>query len=178
MAIKLSTFRKMRYYISEATAIVIYKSTILPILDYNDIIYNLGTELQKDKIQKIQNRALRTVFRNKTMSTFDMHDQAKVKYLAERREAHTLALMYKRSKNEYYIDSTVRVTRQAKATLLKVPKAKLYKATKAPAYLGSRSWNELPPKIREATTFLGFKLGVKYWQAHRTQLNLNITDNY
>ena len=96
IAIKLSTFRKMRYYISEATAIVIYKSTILPILDYNDIIYSLGTELQKDKMQKIQNRALRTIFRNKTLSTLEMHDQAKVKYLAERREAHTLALMYRR----------------------------------------------------------------------------------
>ena len=62
MAIKLTTFRKIRYLITTSTAFMIYKATILPLLDYNDIVYSLLNENLKKKLQSIQNRALRTVF--------------------------------------------------------------------------------------------------------------------
>jgi len=155
--LKLTSFRRMRYFISERTAILIYKATILPILDYNDIIYSLITSQLETKLQRLQNRALRTVFRGRALSVAEMHGTAKVEYLADRRDKHLLALMFTRAQNCSYIDSTERVTRRAGATLLKVPKPKTTKLAKAPVYKGSTLWNALPAQTRNSETLLGFK---------------------
>jgi hypothetical protein len=52
MAMKLNSFRKMRHCMIPSTAVLIYKSTILPIIDCNDVIYWLATHQQVSKIQK------------------------------------------------------------------------------------------------------------------------------
>ena len=44
MATKLKTFNQIRRFMSEKTAVLIYKTTILPIIDYNDIIHGVLTE--------------------------------------------------------------------------------------------------------------------------------------
>ena len=65
LALKLTTFRKIRSYMSENTVIMLYKATILPVFDYNDLVYELLTKQQQARIQKILNRALRVVSRGK-----------------------------------------------------------------------------------------------------------------
>ena len=77
---------------SEKSAITIYKSTILPIFDYNDIIYYLLSKQQLTKLQGMQNRAVRLVFMGRMLSVVDMHKLAKVEYLEQRRQAHMLGL--------------------------------------------------------------------------------------
>ena len=99
IAMKIKTFRRMRDFISENTEIQLYKALILPIIDYNDIIYDLLNKEQEIKLQRIQNRALRTVFKGKHLSTQEMHDKAQVETLAIRRKIHMLGLMYKRAKD-------------------------------------------------------------------------------
>ena len=168
LASKLISFRKMRYCMSAKTAAYIYKATILPIIDYNDIIYNLLTKQQEEKLQRVQNRALRIVFMGETLSTAVMHEKAGVDYLKQRREQHLLALMYRRSYEEEYVDNTIRVTRQSTSRLLKVPRPKTDKLTRAPVYCGSKLWNELPTRIRDIKTMLGLKNAVKYWQTNPT----------
>ena len=157
MAQKLISFRRLRACLSEETAIIIYKATILPIFDYNDIFYNMLNKQQLTKIQRLQNRALRLVFKGKIMSVAEMHERANVEYLEERRENHLLSLMYNRAKDDNYIDNTTRKTRMADAVVLKVPKARTNKLKKAPIYKGSVLWNNLPPRIRQAKTRLELK---------------------
>ena len=53
MAQKLISFRKIRKSISERTAIILYKATILPVFDYNDFYYNLLTAQQLTKMQRL-----------------------------------------------------------------------------------------------------------------------------
>ena len=53
LALKLMTFRKMGDYIIENTALLLYKRAILPMFDYNDIIYNLLTQQQEIKLQRV-----------------------------------------------------------------------------------------------------------------------------
>ena len=125
-------------------AVRVYKATILPILDYNDMIYGLLTKQQLVKLQRVQNKALRTVFWGRSLSVDDMHSEAKVEYLEKRREAHLLALMLDRSGEDRYRDSTVRNTRSAAATLLKVPHPRTNKLKKSPGYRGTTLWNDLP----------------------------------
>ena len=160
VAMKMTTFRRIRYFISEKTAIMLYKALILPIIDYNDIIYSLLTKQQLDKLQRTQNHALRTVFRGKILSVAQMHDQAKVNYLSERRNLHLLNLMYDRSLESEYIDNRPRITRQGDATLLNVPHPKTRKLEAAPIYMGSVKWNELPPRVRKSDTKIHFKYAI------------------
>ena len=157
VAMKMTTFRRIRYFISEKTAIMLYKSLILPIIDYNDIIYSLLTKHQLEKLQRMQNRALRTVFRGKILTVDQMHWQANVSKLMDRRTEHLLNLMYDRAQEPYYLDHTARKTRQGGAVLLMVPRPKTHKLDVAPKYMGSVKWNDLPVKLRSSSTKLHFK---------------------
>lgn len=150
IAVKLTTFRKIRNYMSENTAAKIYKATILPIIDYNDIIYMLLSKQQQVKLQRIQNRALRTVFKGKKLSILDMHEKAGLDYLEDRRELHLLTLMFDRTQDQAYIEIAPRSTRSADAVMLRTPKPCTSKLAKAPIYMGSKMWNELPIRMRKS----------------------------
>ena len=173
LATKMNSFRKMRYCMSEKTAIYIYKATILPIIDYNDIIYGLMTSQQQTKLQRIQNRALRIVFWGKSLSVDEMHTKAGLSVLAVRQEIHLLSLMYKRSLDTTYLDQTPRITHRGGGKTLKVPKPKTNKLLKAPIYKGSTQWNELPIRIREATSFIALKNMVRFHLTGPTLPNPN-----
>ena len=157
MAQKLISFRKIRMSISERTAIILYKATILPIFYYNDLIYNLLTNQQQTKLQRLQNRALRVVFHNKKFTVAEMHTRAKIETLQHRRENHLLSLMFMRATDARYIDTTVRRTRRADAVMLEVPRAHTAKFERAPLVMGSKMWNDLPVVVRRAKTKLQLK---------------------
>ena len=169
IAQKLTSFRKIRKCMSERTAITIYKATILPIFYYNDIIYQLLNRQQITKLQRIQNRALRMVFGGRVLSVAEMHNTAGVEYLENRREAHLLALMFNRSKDTKYTDSSERITRRADATLLKVPRSTNNKYTNSPVVKGSGLWNQLPVELRQCETKFAFKV---LYRKHRSGLPL------
>ena len=105
-------------------AIILFKATIMPIFDYNDVFYSLLTQQQLIKMQRLQNRALRLVFRGRALSVKEMHNRANVELLEQRREAHLLALMFGRTRDLTYRDDTNRVTRMAGAEVVKVPTKK------------------------------------------------------
>ena len=163
LAIKMTTFRKIRSCMSVKTAILIYKATILPIMDYNDLIYNFLNKQQQQKLQRAQNRALRIVFRGNNFSVAEMHERAGLDQLEMRREFHLLTMMYSRAKDENYIDNTLRQTRRAEAVLLSVPRPHTNKLTNAPVYKGATAWNKLPVTIRQSKTDLTFKNRVKLY---------------
>lgn len=164
VAMKMTTFRKIRYCLSENSAKQIYKATILPILDYNDVVYSLITGQQENKLQRIQNNALRIVFKGKILSVQDMHERAGIEFLKIRRETHLMALMYGRAQDSRYLDQTERKTRQATAALLKTPRPRSNKLARAPVCMGSTLWNQLPTKIRQAETKLKFR---NLYRSHR-----------
>ena len=58
---KLYIFRKIRRFISQATAIIVYKQMILPFLEYCSILFNSGKRLKIDKIDKIQSKCIRII---------------------------------------------------------------------------------------------------------------------
>ena len=174
LALKLNSLRRIRRSVSERSAITIYKATILPIFDYNDIIYHLLTKQQLTKLQRMQNRALRLVFMGRTLSVADMHELAKVEYLEQRREAHLMGLMFNRTRDPMYRDDPTRVTRQGDAVLLKVPKANTTKFMAAPIFKGSTTWNRLPVEVRQVESRYALKIMHK---RHTAGLPLTHGDN-
>ena len=55
---KLSYFRTIRKFINDSTALTIYKSTILPVIEYADFVYDHGIKYINKKIQSFQNQGL------------------------------------------------------------------------------------------------------------------------
>ena len=57
----VSIVSRIRNIINKEQAVIIYKSKILPYFDYGDIFYNKTYSRTLDKLQKLQNRAMRLV---------------------------------------------------------------------------------------------------------------------
>ena len=51
----------MRRYISERTALLIYKVMIMPHYDYVDFVIDSATKYKTDKLERIHKRAIRTI---------------------------------------------------------------------------------------------------------------------
>ena len=56
---KLYIFRKIRRFISQETAIIVYKQMILPLLEYCSILFNSGKKIKLDKIDRVQSKCTR-----------------------------------------------------------------------------------------------------------------------
>ena len=59
VAHKLYLLSRIRRYITKGQAITIYKSKVAPYFDYGDIFLMNISSKTTDKLQKLQNRALR-----------------------------------------------------------------------------------------------------------------------
>ena len=79
--------------------------------------------------------------------------------LKTRRCKHHLALMYRLSKIDSYIESTRPeiVLRNRNKIKFLVPKTKLTKVMKSPYYRGTTIWDMLTEEVQRATTKVRFK---------------------
>ena len=89
-------------------ALRIYKTKILPYIDYGDIFYMSTTNEVLDKLDKLQYRALRiclgTTYRTPRV---ELIQRTQIPLLKYRRMAHLRNVMYKRSWDQQYIVSIV-----------------------------------------------------------------------
>ena len=110
---KLSYFTKIRTFINTSVALTIYKSAILPIIEYADFIYDQSVEYVSKQIQSLQNRGLRIVFNqhnkryDQRMSTTEMHREANLFRLKYRREQHLLTYAFSLKQNPMLVDNNV-----------------------------------------------------------------------
>ena len=85
--------RKTRNDISMYTANIVYKSYVLPILDYCDTVWNCCNVGDEEKIEKIQRRAARVVMKV-DCSDDALHD-LRWETLKSSREKHVFKLVKK-----------------------------------------------------------------------------------
>ena len=101
--------------IDEHTSLLIYKQTVLPILDYVSVLTNSSTQRKIAKLQPLQNKAVRITKRLiGYVSTENMMEYQKslhLKMLHIRRKMFMLVLMYKLSRNKENVN-TLRPERQ------------------------------------------------------------------
>ena len=119
---------------------------ILLLMDYNDQFYNFSLSPGKIKLQKLQNKALRIIYKMHTRSNTDgAHAAAKLFFLDDRRTINMLSLAYKLSKIPGNIDLRQVYTRQADAPLLKVIAPTKELVRNSIVYKCAVLWNNLPP---------------------------------
>ena len=163
LSIKKITFSKIRYLIDTDTAISIYRACIQPLFDYNDLYYALLSQKYQKKIQSMQYRFLRIVFKDQHYSCELMLAKAGAAKLDFSRKIHLVGLMYKRASVPEYVDNRQLATRQFDKKVLKIPDVDLTKTFKSPVYMGSTLWNALPREIQDSDTYKDFKFLYKQY---------------
>ena len=155
---KRTLLARMMPFLTKASALSIYKMMILPYFDYCDVIYQTACKSDLDKLQRLQNKCLKTCLGlNKLHETKDVHSMAKCAYLGSRQKANVCNFMYKRQSNAKLMDRRDITTRQHDAPLflVKHPDKEAFK--RSVQYAGSVIWNELPVHVRLTDNYLVFK---------------------
>ena len=123
VAHKISLLQKIQNYINENAAIQIYKTMIIPYLDYGDIItYNISNKYL-NKLQPLQDRALKICFKPRIYTpSIILHRSANLALLHKRRLCHVYNFMYKQQTNVNRLDLRKIYTRRRDAVIFKVKK--------------------------------------------------------
>ena len=156
---KIHLLGKVKRYLHDDVAVKIYKTMVLPYLDYADVIFCKTNSSQLDKLQRLQNRCLRLCLgKDRMFDTNRAHKEANVPFLADRRNAHTLNFMYQRSgKRPDLLNRREIRTRAHDAPLFDtaIPRCEAFK--RSVGYHGTVAWNNLPPDIRNISPYPHFK---------------------
>ena len=155
---KLYIFSKIRKYLTVQASLCIYKSTILPYIDYGDIFYQACSNTYLQKIQDKQTKALKicyNIFGNQDENI--LHTNANLATLKKRRDSHVLNFMYKRKGMEIYLDRRDLPTRTHEATTFLVPNFQLTQFKNSLLYKGAIMWNQSPNELKQIDTYIAFK---------------------
>ena len=178
---KLKQFRRMRGFLSTRAALLVYKGTLLPILEYGDVFLAGTSVLNRKRLQVLQNKGLRCALNKSSDTSVDeLHAEAKLLKLNCRREQHILNYMYdyaqipQNRKTRSVL--TVR-TRASKKLLRKCKRPRTKKFKKSLAYRGPNSWNNLPGEFHFAESKAVYKAKILGWVNRKASLaeSLNIS---
>lgn len=156
-------------------AILLYKTMILPVIDYCNFCLSPCTDRARTKLQRMQNRALRICLKAEGRTrTADLHTRARLAPLDLRREFDILKIFHKKvySNNRYTDghtiltveqshDSDVPVTRSHTAPTIQIPRPSNEKFRKCLLYTGATLWNNLPTNLRNMVDYNSFKCLLK-----------------
>ena len=131
---------------------------IIPYLDYGDIIcYNLSNKLL-NKLQALQDRALKICYKPRMYTpSLIFHRSANIALLHKRRLNHVYNFMYKQQVNVHRLDLRKLYTRRRDAVIFKVKRPNCEKYKNNIFYIGSELWNNLPVKTRKIDSYDKFK---------------------
>lgn len=157
---KINSLSYLRKYVGSCTALQIYKTTILPLMEYSNFIYPLVPITLRKKLQRLQNRALKIIFKNiDNLSLPELHNNAKLTSVEQRASRQLTCLMYKRSHNpsDYPLLTTARHTRQNEKIRFDLPKPNSEKFKRFPLYVGSKLWDLLDHSTQRTPEYFHFK---------------------
>ena len=150
--------RKIRRFIDVGASLQIYKSMILPYIEYGDFLYHTASKKKLNKLQTIQNQNLKLCLNlNPRNNNTETHRLAGLNLLEDRRNTHLLNFMYKKSRDLNYIDGRIINTRKYDAPVVMVPPFTKVKSQLAARYRGASAWNDIEPELRSINTFKKFK---------------------
>ena len=165
---KIGFLGRIRNFVDHVRSLMLYKTLILPLFDYCDIVYHCLNHRDKHILQKLQNCALRNTVRcHKLTPTVQLHENCSIELLSTRRDIHVSNEMYKVNTgmsphNIQYMfelsrDKHCKVTRNAMNDNYYVPRCRLETGKRNFRYRGAKNWNALPRGLRQSSSLSVFK---------------------
>ena len=156
----LFKLRKLRKYVVPECAVLIYKQTILPLMDYAAFLLNSCNVSDRNDLQVLQNDCLRTcynVYRRDRISLAVLHRDANLLSLDQRRKIQLLTLMYKHKLNFDTEHVFRRATRRAERYKFEVERYNVVKYKNSPYYKEAELWDSLPQYVTDSVCMTEFK---------------------
>ena len=155
---KLYLISNVRKYITTEACITIFKTMILALFEYGDIIYS-GTSCENlKKIDKLFYRGLRICTGSQiAYNKFELCNTCKIAPLKHRRHMHLLLFMHRHKEIENLLKKTTINTRLHMAPVFWYYKPNNEKAKQNVMYRGALEWNTLSANDRNLE-YTEFKL--------------------
>ena len=150
---KVFKLKKLRKQMSAATAMLVYKQTILPYFEYCDFLIDSCCKKELDKMEKLQYRALRIVHKIRNPRGNE-GTKSKKEMSPTQPNVHV-------EKKGKWLKQQNRATRNQNLQQFYLPKPRTEEAKKSPFYRGAKLWLKLPPNIRKMEGKEEFKLATK-----------------
>ena len=174
VAPKLGLLRRLSSILPKNILLMIYKTYILPLLEYVCTVWGDSSCKNMAKIERMQNWAARIIEKNYDYINVRGSDIAKnlgLPSLKERRDYLKSCLMFKCVNKEaplYLCDGFTqtheiasRITRSVNSNKLVVPRPKIDKYKESLVYSGATLWNSLDETVRNSTNIKHFKKNYK-----------------
>ena len=155
---------KLRYLVDKKSAVLIYKQTILPHLDYIGFVLlscNIGA---RKSIQILQNNALRLCLHYRLADHVRierLHLEARMQGIEQRCIFQLLKLLFVYSKDISNLKIPARPTRAGAKIVLDIPAGCSNTYLQSPLYKGSLIWDTLPENTQRAATVNQFVKMIK-----------------
>ena len=157
---RIFMFRKIRKFLTFASAVLVYKQTILPIIDYAGFLLVACRKEDKNELQKMQNDILRICNKSRVsdrVSIPTLHAKCKILDLEQRMRKQLLWLMYVLSRDNSFLRVPNRITRSAGKIGFKLPTKITPVYERSPFFTGAKLWDELPAFVQELPDRFAFK---------------------
>lgn len=165
---KLALLGRLAGFLELKILLRIYKQTILPVIDYGCIIWHESNKSLSDKLEKLQNQAMRVILKaNRTTCTQHMRNSLGLLTLYNRRRFLRFIYIFKivNKQNcpkqlEGYFTSRNELHGRAlrNSGIIDLPQAKTLSGRRTFKHAGASDWNSLPTELRKQTKLSSFKL--------------------
>ena len=163
----LCFLNRLSHFLSHEMLLKIYKQTILPAIDYGSIIWIDCSKVMSDKLERLQNQALRSILKkDRKTCTQWLREKCHLLSLKNCRRFLRFQLVFKIVKRhncpehlENYIATraSLRLRSRRDDSLLNIPTARSTMGQKTFQYSAAKDWNRLPKELRDITNFKSFK---------------------
>ena len=161
---KIFQFGKIRKYLDVRTRILVYKQTIMPLVEYVSFMLYLNNVKEIGKLQKLQNRCLRlclNINNPRDMSVVRLHESTRINLLETRRESQILNIMFMLKCNNLFRKECSRITRSAERYIFDTEIVHMEVYARSPYYKGVTLWNTLPIVLQHEQIGFSFKSSLK-----------------
>ena len=173
----LNVINPLKSLLTPEIKLQLYKTLILPIIDYMDVIYHnygvYGTNGNDEKLEKLQNIAIRYILNVNRREHITPHrENLKLPKLFERRTLHVANIINNiiTGKAPPYLKEILTInsnnTRSNNKLIIKMPKTNFQKTSLFIS--GPNIWNRIPDEIRDIYDNIKFKENL---YKHLTNIN-------
>ena len=163
---QINLLRRLSWFLPTPLRILFYKSYILPIFDYCDVVWQRCTSQESTRLERLHNLAIKTILhKSRSDSASAARQQLGVTSLEHRRRLHLAQQVFKSVKGihppylkDLFKPPTHHYHTRGSASDFNLPPVKTNMGKQSYTYRGTSIWRSLPTDAKTASTLATFSV--------------------